>query len=67
MARKGTAGRTPDQQSAPPESGIDKVVKKTKEALDGDNKATDYKDVEDEMNEAKEHSKGITDKKTRKD
>lgn len=62
MTRKGTAGRSPDQQSDPSKSGIDKMVEKTKETLDGDNEATDYKDAEDEMEEAKENSKGKTDK-----
>lgn len=58
MARKGTAGKTQNQQSAPTESGIDKVVKKTKQALDGDNEATNYDEATDEMKKAKEHSKG---------
>ncbi|MGB6407715.1 MAG: hypothetical protein WBF39_09570 [Planococcus donghaensis] len=57
MARKGTAGRTQDQQSAPTESAIDKAVKKTKEALDGDNEATDYDEATDEMKQAKDRSK----------
>ncbi|MCH4826267.1 MAG: hypothetical protein N2C11_04200 [Planococcus sp. (in: firmicutes)] len=60
MARKGTAGRTQDQQSAPTESAIDKAVKKTKEALDGDNKATDYDKATDEMKHAKDHSKQVS-------
>lgn len=64
MARKGTAGRASEDKSDMPESGIDKVVNKTKKVLDSENEATDYKDTTDEMEEAKEHSKGISDKKT---
>lgn len=62
MARKGTAGRSPVKQSDPTKSGIDKMVEKTKEAFDGENEATDYKDVEDEMEEAKDYSKDVSDK-----
>ncbi|ANU26191.1 hypothetical protein [Planococcus versutus] len=59
MARKGTAGKTQDQQSAPTESAIDKVVQKTKQALDSDNEATNYDEATDEMEKAKDHSKDI--------
>ncbi|ANU11892.1 hypothetical protein A1A1_08559 [Planococcus antarcticus DSM 14505] len=67
MARKGTAGKTPDQQSAPSESGIDKAFKKTKEALDSDNEATDYEDATDEMEKAKDYSKDASHKQTTED
>ena len=40
MARKGTAGRTPEKQVGAPESGIDKAINKAKETFDGDNDAT---------------------------
>ena len=67
MARKGTAGRTPEKQIGARESGIDKAINKTKEALDGDNKATDYEDVKgkEEMEDAKEHSKEVSDEPPR--
>ena len=66
MARKGTAGRTPEKQVGAPESGIDKAINKTKEIFDGENEATDYEEVkgEDEMEDAKEYSKDVSDKKT---
>lgn len=67
MTRKGTAGRSSEERSDMPESGIDKVVNKTKKVLDSENEATDYKDATDEMEEAKEHSKGASDKKTGKE
>ncbi|ALS79510.1 MULTISPECIES: hypothetical protein [Planococcus] len=57
MARKGTAGKTPEQQSAPSQSVIDKAVKKTKEAFDSDSEATNYEDATDEMEKAKDYSK----------
>lgn len=67
MARKGTAGRTPEKQVGARESGIDKAIKKTKEALDGDNKETDYQDAKgkEEMEDAKEHSKEVSDEQPR--
>ncbi|MGH2318525.1 hypothetical protein ACRC6Q_12185 [Planococcus sp. SE5232] len=65
MTRKGTAGRSPGEQaSGAPDSGIDKAVKKTKEAFDKDNEATDYEDGKDEMQDAKEYSKDVSDKRT---
>lgn len=62
MARKGTAGRTPEKQVGAPESGIDKAINKTKEIFDGENEATDYEEVkgEDEMEDAKEYSKDVS-------
>ncbi len=67
MTRKGTAGRTPEKQVGARESGIDKAIKKTKEAFDGENEATDYEDVKgtDEMEDAKEHSKEVSDEQSR--
>lgn len=67
MTRKGTAGRSSEDTSDMPKSGIDKVINKAKEVLDSENEATDYKDATDEMEEAKEHSKGTSDKKTGKE
>ncbi|MBZ5201644.1 hypothetical protein HU147_10485 [Planomicrobium chinense] len=63
MARKGTAGRMPEKQLGATESGIDKMVNKTKQAFDKDNDATDYEEVkgEDEMEAAKEYSKKAAD------
>lgn len=62
MARKGTAGRTPEKQVGARESAIDKAINKTKEALDGDNEATDYSEEKgrDEQEDAKEYSKHVT-------
>lgn len=66
MTRKGTAGRSPGEQaSGAPESGIDKAVKKTKEVFDKENDATDYKDGKEEMQDAKEYSKDVSDKQNR--
>lgn len=67
MARKGTAGRTPEKHVGAPESGIDKAINKTKEVFDGENDATDYEEVkgEDEMEVAKEHSKKVSNEETR--
>lgn len=67
MARKGTAGRTPEKQVGARESGIDKAINKTKEALDGDSKATDYEEVKgkEEMEDAKEHSKQVSNEQPR--
>ena len=66
MTRKGTAGRSPEKHVGAPESGIDKAIKKTKEAFDSENEATDYEDVKgkDEMEDAKEHSKNVSDNQT---
>ena len=66
MTRKGTAGRSPEKHVGAPESGIDKAIKKTKEAFDSENEATDYEDVKgkDEMEDAKEHSKDVANKRT---
>ena len=63
MARKGTAGRTPNKQLGSTESGIDEAINKTKQAFDKDNDATDYEEVkgEDEMEDAKEYSKKAAD------
>ena len=67
MTRKGTAGRSPGEQaSGAPESGIDKAIQKTKEAFDKDNKATDYDDGKDEMQDAKEYSKKVSNERTDK-
>ena len=67
MARKGTAGRTPEKHVGAPESGIDKAINKTKEVFDGENEAADYEEVkgEDEMEAAKEHSKKVSDEQPR--
>ncbi len=67
MTRKGTAGRTPEKQVGARESGIDKAIKKTKEVFDSENEATDYDDVKgtDEMKDAKEHSKEVSNEKSR--
>jgi hypothetical protein len=59
MTRKGTEGRMPQTNIGANESGIDKAVKKTKEAFGGDNEAVDYKDGKDEQQEAKEYSKNV--------
>ena len=67
MTREGTAGRSPGEQaSGAPESAIDKAVQKTKEAFDKDNKATDYDDGKDEMQDAKEYSKNVSNNQTDK-
>lgn len=65
MARKGTAGRTPEKQVGAPESGIDKAINKAKEAFDGDNEATDYEEVKgrDEQQDAKEYSENTSDER----
>jgi len=65
MARKGTAGKTPEKHVGAPESGIDKAINKTKEVFDGENEATDYEEVKgkEEMKDAKEHSKKVANKK----
>ncbi|MFC4714320.1 hypothetical protein [Planococcus dechangensis] len=62
MARKGTAGRTPEKQVGARESGIDKLVNKTKEALDRDNHETDYEEEKgrDQQEDAKEYSKHVS-------
>lgn len=62
MARKGTAGRTPEKQLGARESAIDKAINKTKEALDGDNEATDYGEEkgQDQQEDAKEYSKHVS-------
>ena len=67
MARKGTAGRSPETHIGAPESGIDKVIKKTKEVFDGDNDATDYDDLKgrDEQQAAKEYSEEVADEQKR--
>lgn len=66
MARKGTAGKTPEKHVGAPESGIDKAINKTKEVFDGENEATDYEEVKgkEEMEDAKEYSKDAANKKT---
>ncbi len=58
MARKGTAGRTPEKQIGAPESGINKAINKAKETFDGDNDSTDYEEVKgrEEQQDAKEYS-----------
>lgn len=65
MARKGTAGRTPEKQVGAHESGIDKAINKAKETFDGDNEATDYEEVKgrDEQEEAKEYSEEVSDER----
>lgn len=65
MARKGTAGRTPNTHIGAPESGIDKAINKTKEVFDGDNDATDYDDLKgrDEQEAAKEYSEKVADER----
>lgn len=67
MTRKGTAGRTPETHIGAPESGIDKAIKKTKEAFDGENDAVDYDDVKgkDEKEAAKEYSEKKSDEDSR--
>ena len=66
MARKGTAGRTPEKQVGAPESGIDKAVNKVKETFDGDNEATAYEEEKgrDQQEEAKEYSKKVANEQT---
>lgn len=66
MTRKGTAGRSPEKQIGAHESGIDKAVKKTKEAFDGENEATDYEEVKgkDEKQAAKEYSEEVADERS---
>lgn len=65
MARKGTAGRTPEKHVGAPESGIDKAVNKVKETFDGDNKATDYEEEKgrDQQEDAKEYSEKVSDER----
>ena len=65
MARKGTAGKTPEKQVGARESGIDKAVNKVKETLDGDNEATDYDEMKgrEEQQDAKEYSKKVSDER----
>jgi len=67
MARKGTAGRTPEKQVGAHESAIDKAINKTKEALDGDNEATNYSEEKgrDEQEDAKEYSKHVSEEDER--
>lgn len=67
MTRKGTAGRTPQTNIGANESAIDKAVKKTKEAFDSENEATDYEDVKggDEKQAAKEYSQEVSDEESR--
>lgn len=67
MARKGTAGRMPNKQLGSTESGIDKAINKTKQAFDGDNESTEYKDEigKGEMEDAKEYSKKPPEERTR--
>lgn len=63
MTRKGTAGRTPEKHNGAPDSAIDQVIKKTKEAFDGENKAVDYDDLkgQDEKEAAKKYSEKVAD------
>ncbi|MFD1032359.1 hypothetical protein [Metaplanococcus flavidus] len=65
MARKGTAGRTPEKQVGARESGIDKAINKAKDAFDGDNEATAYGEEKgrDQQEEAKEYSKKVADER----
>ena len=67
MARKGTAGRTPEKQVGARESAIDKAINKTKQALDGDNEATDYGEEKgrDQQEDAKEYSKHVSEEDQR--
>lgn len=66
MARKGTAGRTPEKQVGARESGIDKAVNKVKETFDGDNEATAYEEEKgrDQQEDAKEYSKEVSNEQT---
>lgn len=61
MPRKGTAGRTPEKQVGAPESGIDQMINKAKNAFDGDNAASAYEEEKgrDQQEEAKEYSKKV--------
>lgn len=65
MARKGTAGRTPEKHIGAHESGIDKAVNKVKDTMDGDNEATDYEEEKgrEEQQDAKEHSEKVSDER----
>lgn len=65
MARKGTAGKTPEKQVGARESGIDKAVNKVKETLDGENEATNYEEEKgrSEQQDAKEYSEKIADER----
>ncbi|MBT2583453.1 hypothetical protein [Planococcus sp. ISL-109] len=62
MARKGTAGRTPEKQVGARESGVDKLVNKTKEALDRDTHEADYEEEKGkgQQEDAKEYSKHVS-------
>lgn len=66
MARKGTAGKTPEKQIGARESGIDKAVNKVKETLDGENEATNYEEEKgrEEKQDAKEYSKKVSEENT---
>ncbi|WP_203334489.1 hypothetical protein [Planococcus beigongshangi] len=66
MARKGTAGKTPEKQIGARESGIDKAINKVKQTFDGENEATDYEEEKgrEEQEDAKEYSKKVSDEET---
>lgn len=66
MARKGTAGKTPEKQIGARESGIDKAVNKVKEALDGENEATNYEEEKGrkEQKDAMEYSEKVSEENT---
>lgn len=65
MARKGTAGKTPEKQVGAPESGIDKAINKAKDAFDGDNEATDYEEEKgrEQQEDAKAYSERVSDER----
>ena len=66
MARKGTAGKTPEKQIGARESGIDKAINKAKDAFDGDNAATAYEEEKgrEQQEDAKEYSKKVAGEST---
>lgn len=66
MARKGTAGKTPEKQIGARESGIDKAINKVKQTFDGENEATDYEEEKgrEEQEDAKEYSEKVSDEET---
>lgn len=66
MTRKGTAGRSPEKQIGAHDSAIDKAIKKTKDAFDGENESTDYEAVEGrgEQQAAKEYSEEVSDNRS---
>ncbi|RNF39567.1 hypothetical protein [Planococcus salinus] len=58
MTRKGTEGRSPQKNIGANESAIDKAVKKTKDAVGGDNEEVKYNDEEVDTFSSSDEYKG---------